>query len=151
MKKIAFALILSSALLGCQKNGPERSAEIFLNGLYHMDFDAAESVATSDTKGVLKMVSQLSSQMVSDSAKAYQKKIKIHIQDSKTNGDHATVTYTTTESDAKQKLNLVKQGDEWLVESSKLDQFDEMSTDNGIMPTNGDAPAANDSTETDKK
>jgi len=54
MKKIAFALILSSALLGCQKNGPERSAEIFLNGLYHMDFDAAESVATSDTKGVLK-------------------------------------------------------------------------------------------------
>jgi len=89
--------------------------------------------------------------MVSDSAKAYQKKIKIHIQDSKTNGDHATVTYTTTESDAKQKLNLVKQGDEWLVESSKLDQFDEMSTDNGIMPTNGDAPAANDSTETDKK
>jgi len=128
MKKIllyaAAAFTLSAGLISCNKNTPEASAEKFLNGFLHMDFEAAKSVSTEETKKFVGMMQQLSPAMVSDSVKNEAKKIKVKIIDSEIKGDKAIVTFTTSESNAQQKLHLVKENGNWLVESTKNDQFD---------------------------
>ncbi len=128
MKKMFFyataIMALAISLVGCNSNTPEASAEKFLNGFLHMDFEAAKSVSTEETKKFVGMMQQLSPAMVSDSVKNEAKKIKVKIVDSEVKGDKAVVTFTTSESNAQQKLHLVKENGNWLVESTKNDQFD---------------------------
>ncbi len=121
-----FAILFGLAIgfTACNKNTPEASAEKFLNGFLHMDFEAAKSVSTEETKKFVGMMQQLSPAMVSDSVKNEAKKIKVKIIDSDVKGDKAIVTFTTSESNAQQKLHLVKENGNWLVESTKNDQFD---------------------------
>jgi hypothetical protein len=128
MKKMLFyaaaMLIVVTGMFSCNKNTPEASAEKFLNGFLHMDFEAAKSVSTEETKKFVSMMQQLSPAMVNDSVKNEAKKIKVKIIDSEIKGDKAVVTFTTSESNAQQKLHLVKENGNWLVESTKNDQFD---------------------------
>lgn len=120
----AAMLIVVTGMFSCNKNTPEASAEKFLNGFLHMDFEAAKSVSTEETKKFVSMMQQLSPAMVNDSVKNEAKKIKVKIIDSEIKGDKAVVTFTTSESNAQQKLHLVKENGNWLVESTKNDQFD---------------------------
>jgi len=128
MKKTLFyataVMVLAISLISCNKNTPEASAEKFLNGFLHMDFEAAKSVSTEETKKFVGMMQQLSPAMVSDSVKDEARKIKVKILNSEIKGDKAIVTFTTSESNAQQKLHLVKDNGNWLVESTKNDQFD---------------------------
>src|SRR5690606_34701343 len=113
MKKIILsftALLLASiCFVGCSSNSPKASADKFLTALAHMDYEAAKSVSTDETKKMIDLISSFSS-MMPDSAKAEAKKIKISIKDEKIDGDKATVTYTSSEDDNKteKKLDLVK-------------------------------------------
>jgi hypothetical protein len=170
MKKLA--LVVATLLVGaiifvsCKNNSPKTAAEKFLNGLTHMDYEAAKSVSTADTKKTLDLLASFSS-MIPDSVKAEAKKVKIVIKDEKIEGDKATVTYTTSEDDHKmeRKLYLVKGGEgekenkgKWLVSYSKDDSMNGSENSDVVepAPTETDAttdtavaPSANEMTPTD--
>ncbi|MBS1782355.1 MAG: DUF4878 domain-containing protein [Bacteroidetes bacterium] len=144
MKKVLFALtttlILAIGLTSCSSNSPKASAEKFLTGLLHYDYDAAKSVSTEDTKKMIDLMAQFSA-MMPDSIKQAAKKVKVNIVDVKEEGDKATVTYTTSDdpkSDKpeEKKLNLVKKDNKWLVQYSKMDGMNE-----GDNPEISNAPA----------
>src|SRR5690606_19108182 len=92
------------------------AADKFLTSLAHMDYEAAKTVSTEDTKKMLDLMAQFSS-MMPDSVKTEAKKIKITVKDEKIEGDNATVTYTSSEDENKteHKLNLTKKEGQWLV------------------------------------
>ena len=146
MKKVFFYItafwVLAVSLAGCNTYTPESSAEKFLNGFLHMDFESAKSVSTEETKKFVGMMQQLSPKMVSDSVRSEAKKIKVKIIDSEVKGDKAIVTFTTSESNAQQKLHLIKENGQWLVESTKNDQFDmDEPYNEPDIPTTIDTPA----------
>ena len=89
-----------------------------------MDYEAAKSVSTDETKKSLDLYAQFST-MMPDSIKNEAKKIKVVIKDEKIEGDKATVTYTTSEDGNKQerKLDLVKKENKWLVAWNKEDMM----------------------------
>jgi hypothetical protein len=124
MKKIvlffAAATILSLGLVSCNNNSAKSTAETFLNGLYHYDYEAAKSVSTEETKKMVDLMAQFSA-MMPDSVKQDAKKVKVDIKDVKEEGDKATVSYTLSDDPAERKLNLVKQDKKWLVQYSKMD------------------------------
>lgn len=132
MKKLLLSLaamcVLALSLVSCNSNTPKASAEKFLNGLYHMNYKEAKEVATEDTKKMLEMMENFSS-MMPDSNKENAKKIKINIKDETIDGEKAVVTYTTSESEGEQKVDLVKQNGKWLVQYNKQDGAGDMSTE----------------------
>jgi len=126
-------------LTGCSKNTPKDVAYNWLTDFNHFDFDAAKKLSTSDTKNLLSSLQQLTDK-ITDSNKMDRKKVTVNIKDVKENGDKAVATYTTSDEPTKeQTLNLVKQGNNWLVEFSKIDLM-------GVAPTDDDTDAANDTT-----
>lgn len=146
MKKLVLsvAILLIGAIIfvSCKNDTPKAAAEKFLNGLTHMDYEAAKSVSTAETKKTLDLLASFSS-MVADSVKAEAKKIKITIKDEKIDGNKATVTYTTSEDGGKmeRKLYLVKGGDDekenkgkWLVSYSKDDSMNGADNSDVIEP-----------------
>ena len=141
MKKVLFSLavvsLLALSIVSCNSNSPKASADKFLTGLYHMDYEAATSVSTEETKKMLDMMAQFSS-MVPDSAKETAKKIKVTIKDVKEEGDKATVAYTTSEDPTEKKLNMVKQNGKWMVQWSKQDT---MGGEGGNATEANQAPA----------
>jgi hypothetical protein len=148
MKKVLLSLavvtLFAVSLISCNTNSPKSSADKFLTGLYHMDYEAAKSVSTEETKKMLDMMAQFSS-MVPDSAKETAKKIKVDIKDVKEEGDKAVVTYTTTEDPAEKKLNMVKQSGKWLVQWSKQDTMGSEGNNNTDM---NQAPAGDSTADT---
>jgi hypothetical protein len=125
MKKIllsVLALMIAAVMLvSCNKNSPKDVATAWLNGFYHMDYDAAKKISTEDTKNLLSQLQQLSG-MIPDSSKKEMKKIVVTVKDLKEEGDKATVTYTTSDKPAQEeKLPMVKQNGKWLVQFSKGD------------------------------
>jgi GH25 family lysozyme M1 (1,4-beta-N-acetylmuramidase) len=145
MKKVFFSLVavfaLAISLVSCSSNSPKASAEKFVNGLTHMDYEAAKSVSTEDTKKMLEMMQQLTA-MMPDSVKENAKKAKVNIGKEEINGDKATVTYTTSENPTEQKLNLVKQNGKWLVQWSKNDNGAGAGSDMSTPPPTNDTMAA---------
>lgn len=145
MKKVFFSIVavvaLAVSLVSCNNNSPKASAEKFLNGLNHMDYEAAKSVSTDETKKMLDMMSQLTA-MMPDSTKENAKKVKVTMGKEDVNGDKATVAYTTSEDTTSRNLTLVKQNGKWLVQWSKNDNGggsgEEMTapTQEGGAPTN---------------
>lgn len=141
MKKVFFSLVavfaLAISLVSCNSNSPKASAEKFANGLTHMDYEAAKSVSTEDTKKMLDMMQQLTA-MMPDSVKQNAKKEKVTMGKEEVNGDKATVTYTTSSNPTEQKINLVKQNGKWLVQWSKNDNNGGAGADmnQGSTPTN---------------
>jgi hypothetical protein len=120
-----FTLLLCiMGLVACNSNSPKTSAEKFLNGFTHLDYEAAKSVSTEETKKSLDLYAQFST-MMPDSIKTEAKKIKVVIKDEKIEGDKATVTYTTSEDGNKQerKLDLIKKDNKWLVAWNKEDMM----------------------------
>lgn len=145
MKKVFFSLVavfaLAISLVSCNSNSPKASAEKFVNGLTHMDYEAAKSVSTEDTKKMLEMMQQLTA-MMPDSVKQNAKKEKVTMGKEEINGDKATVTYTTASNPTEQKLNLVKQNGKWLVQWSKNDNNGGSDATQPATPPSNDTFAA---------
>jgi len=143
MKKVMrslFVFVLAAFVLaGCSKNTPKDVAYNWLTDFNHFDFDAAKKLSTSDTKNLLASLQQLTDK-ITDSNKQDRKKVTVNIKDVKENGDKAVATYTTSDEPTKeQTLNLVKQGNNWLVEFSKIDLM-------GVAPADEDTDASSDTT-----
>jgi hypothetical protein len=143
MKKVFFSIVavlaLAVSLVSCSNNSPKASAEKFLNGLNHMDYEAAKSVSTEETKKMLDMMSQLTA-MMPDSTKENAKKVKVTMGKEDVNGDKATVSYTTSEDTTSRNLTLVKQNGKWLVQWSKNDNGGGNNEDMNAAPAQ-EAPA----------
>ena len=143
MKKVMrslFVFVLAAFVLaGCSKNTPKDVAYNWLTDFNHFDFDAAKKLSTSDTKNLLSSLQQLTDK-ITDSNKQDRKKVTVNIKDVKENGDKAVATYITSDEPTKeQTLNLVKQGNNWLVEFSKVDLM-------GVAPADDDTDASTDTT-----
>jgi len=148
MKKLLsyVSVILAAAVImtGCSKNSPKAVATTFLEGYYHLDYEAAKKVSTEETKNTLNMMQQLSSTFFPDSMKKAAKAIKINIKDVKEEGDKATVTYNTSTVPTDQTLHMVKEKGKWLVQWTKQDQ---MNGAGGADSTSAEPePAMGDST-----
>ena len=111
MKKVLLSLaaimVFTIGMVSCNSNSPKASADKFLTGLLHYDYEAAKSVSTEETKKMIDLMAQFSA-MMPDSIKQAAKKVKVNIKDAKEEGDNATVTYTTSDDPQEKKLNLVK-------------------------------------------
>ena len=83
MKKIfsyvSIIIALAVIITGCSQNSPKAVATTFLNGYYHLDYDAAKKVSTEETVKTLNMMQQLSATFFPDSMKKAAKNIKITI------------------------------------------------------------------------
>lgn len=127
MKKVlsyvSIALAAVVIMTGCSKNSPKAVATTFLNGYYHLDYEAAKKVSTEETKNTLNMMQQLSTAFFPDSMKKTAKDIKVSIKDVKVDGDKATVTYNTSSVPTELTLHLVKEKGKWLVQWTKQDQM----------------------------
>lgn len=151
MKKLvlSFVALLAVAVTftACNSNSPKASADKFLTSLAHMDYEAAKSVSTEETKKMLDLFSQFSS-MMTDSMKAEAKKIKITVKDEKIEGDNATVTYTSSEDENKteHKLNLTKKDGKWLVVWNKDEGMGGGNEDQSAEPAPEDAETLMDTT-----
>ncbi|XZF12710.1 hypothetical protein ACTHGU_13060 [Chitinophagaceae bacterium MMS25-I14] len=146
MKKVLFSIVavlaLAVSLVSCNSNSPKASAEKFLNGLNHMDYESAKSVSTEETKKMLDMMSQLTA-MLPDSSKETAKKVQVKIGEEKVNGDKATVSYTTSEDTTAKQLTLVKEKGKWLVQWTKNENPAGNPADSNT-PQTGDQVPAND-------
>ena len=130
MKKAIFALsfIVASAvvLVSFDKaRGPKEVAKTWLTSFYHLDFEGAKKVSSTDTKALLTQLAGFTS-MIPDSVKNDAMNIVITIGDSKEEGEKATVNYTAKSSkkdDAPEAgtLKLVKESGEWMVLFTKED------------------------------
>ncbi len=143
MKKLFYSLsaVVFAALfmVSCNKNNPKDVADKWLTSFYHMDYEEAKKVSTDETKGLVNTFQELT-RSLADSSKQEMKKIQVTIKDVKEEGDKATVTYTTSEEDAKeQKLAMIKKDGKWLVEFSKNDMM-------GDVDNSTDQPMGSDST-----
>ncbi len=143
MKKImltSFALIMAAFMwAGCSKNTPKDVAYNWLTAFNHLDFEGAKKLSTADTKNLLNSLQKLTDN-VADSNKKELKKVSITIKDVKVNGDKAVATYTASDNPTKeQTLNLVKEGDNWHAQFSKVDLMAE-------APDTLDTPSSSDST-----
>ena len=138
MKKITglFATIFVAALfmVSCNSNSPKDVANTWLNGFYHMDYEAAKKVSTDETKTFISQLQALSG-MMPDSIKKEMKKVTVNVKDVKEDGDKATVTYTTsTDGNKEQSLKMVKKDGKWLVQFTKNDSMGDMGAGGGNEP-----------------
>lgn len=152
MKKLILSfvalLFCAVAFVACNSNSPKATADKFLTGLHHGDYEAAKSVSTEETQKMVDMFSQFA-QIITDSAKAESKKIKVNIIDEKVDGDKATVTYKLSNENVEKKLDLIKKDDKWLVVWNKMDDaagsdeemMDNEPTDEEPMDTTVAPPA----------
>lgn len=130
MKKVLLSVaalcLIAVTLMSCGGGSPKAAAEKFLNGLYHMDFEAAKSVATEETKKQVDNYASLMN-MGGDKAKTEAQKIKVDVKEPKVDGEKATVEYTLTgtgnDDNVPHTLRMVKQNGKWLAEWSKNDMF----------------------------
>lgn len=154
MKKVFLSVaalcLIAVTLMSCGGGSPKAAAEKFLTGLYHMDYEAAKSVATEETK---KQVDNYASMMSigGDKAKTEAQKITVNVKDPVVNGDNATVEYTVSGSgnddNVPHTLRLVKVKGKWLAEWSKNDMFGGMPTEGmDQMPVEGDNMLPEDTT-----
>ena len=141
MQPFLIFILAGFVLSGCNKNTPKDVAYNWLTDFNHFDFDAAKKLSTSDTKNLLSSLQQLTDK-ITDSNKQDRKKVTVNIKDVKENGDKAVCTYTTSDEPNKvETLNLVKQGNNWLVQFSKIDLM-------GVVPADDDADVNADTTGT---
>lgn len=130
MKKIS--LIALAAVLfvmtSCTGGDAEKTAEKWLTAFWHLDYDAAEEYSTKETIDVLKLFKSLDDKVLSDSAMAEAKKVKVKIKNVAEEGDNATVTYTTSILQEDQTIFLVKEKGQWLVQLTKEGVFGEKNT-----------------------
>ena len=146
MKKIftaSFAFILVAFLMaGCSKNTPKDVAYNWLTAFNHLDFDGARKLSTADTKNLLSSLQQLTDK-VTDSNKKELKKVTVTIKDVKVDGDKAIATYSSSDNPTKDEtLHLVKQGNNWLVQFTKVDLMGEVPDNKDEEPNGADSTGA---------
>jgi len=126
MRSSLILILTTFILVSCSKNTPKDVAYNWLTDFNHLEFDAAKKLSTADTKNLLASLQQLT-EKVADSNKKELKKVTVTIKDVKENGDKAVVTYTSSDNPTREQvLNLVKQGNNWLVQFSKVDLMAEV-------------------------
>ena len=129
-------------LPGCGKNTPKDVAYNWLTAFNHADIDAAKKLSTNDTKNLLNSLQELTDK-VADSTKKDLKKISITIKDVKITGDKAVAIYTASDNPTKeQPLNLVKVGDNWLVQFTKVDLMADVPDTIAEEPSGADSTGA---------
>ena len=131
---VAAMLVLAVTLVSCGGSSPKASAEKFLNGITHMDFNAAKEVSTEATKKQVEAYEGMMGMMQKD-GKEEAKKIKVDVKEPKVNGDNATVDYTLSNDPSPKTLKMIKQNGKWLAEWSKMDMGGGMG---GATPGAGD-------------
>jgi hypothetical protein len=126
MKKVLSLVLVFAAVVSfnsCKKaNTPEAVAEAYLTHIAKMEFEKAKEFVTEESKTTIDFLAQMAS-MAGEEAKKEAANAKIEIKDMKceVTEDKAVCNCIVVngEKEEKETLNLVKQGDKWLVNQSK--------------------------------
>ena len=119
--KLTIALLVAVFLNSCSSNSPEKVAEKFLNHLNKKEYADAKKLATKESESWIDMMSSLSTGDTKDQKPAG----KIEDLKCKTEADKSTCTYKQDGKD--ESLNLIKQGDKWLVDMKKENPMNSMT------------------------
>ena len=142
MRSLLVLVLVGFVMAGCNKNTPKDVAYNWLTDFNHLDFDDPKKLSTADTKNLLSSLQQLTDK-VTDSNKKELKRVTVTIKDVQTTGDKAVATYTSSDNPTKvEKLNLVKQGNLWLVQFSKVVLMGEVPDGMDEMPSAADSTSA---------
>lgn len=142
---IAVALVALFIVACSGGNGPEKTAEEYLKALSEGNYDKAMELGTEQTKSMLGFIKSMSG------GKAPEEKTEVKDIKCTLAGDTAaTCTYCCTRDGAEDKLELVKSGEKWLVETNKENPMggdgDMMGGDSMLegeaMPAEGEAMPA---------
>ena len=128
--KLTVVLLAVVFLNSCASNSPEKVAEKFLNHLNKKEYAEAKKLATKESESWIDMMSSLGT----GDTKEVKEPGKIEDLKCKTEADKSTCTYKQDGKD--ESLNLIKQGDKWLVDMKKENP---MNTMTNTMNTLGDA------------
>lgn len=125
MKKVlslVFVFVAVVSLNSCKKSGPEATAEAYLTNIAKMDFEKAKEFVTEDSKATIDFLAQMAG-MAGEEAKKEAAEAKVEIKDMKceVTEDKAVCKckVVTGEEEEEETLNLVKEGDKWLVVQTK--------------------------------
>ncbi len=116
------ALVVVVVMASCGSNTPKDVANTWLNGFYHMDYEAAKKVSTEDTRNMISQIQQLAGK-VNDSVKKEMRTIKIDIKKVDVKGDTARVTYRLSTQSRDMPLDVVKIDGKWLVVFTKSSRY----------------------------
>ena len=126
MKKVLTSLTLVVALVialaSCGgSSSPKPAAEKFLNGLFHMNYADAKSVATEETKKQVEAMEQMTT-LMGEKEKKDANNIKVEVKEPVMENDSmATVEYTRSDNPTPMSLKMVKRNGNWLAQWSKMD------------------------------
>lgn len=114
LKLIAITALLSLSLFSCSENGPEVTAEKFINLTNQGDFAEAKKLGTKNTAEFLSMLESMLGDQRAE-MKEKNKDLKIEIISTDVKDDTAKVTYKVTGGGEgkDQHLDLVKINGEW--------------------------------------
>lgn len=119
--KLTVALLAVVFLNSCSSNSPEKVAEKFLNHLNKKEYAEAKKLATKESESWIDMMSSVGT----GDAKEQKEPGKIEDLKCKTDADKSVCTY---KQDGKEEtLNLIKQGDKWLVDMKKENPMNTMT------------------------
>lgn len=125
MKKVlslVFVFVAVVSFNSCKKSGPEAAAEAYLTNIAKMDFEKAKEFVTEDSKATIDFLAQMAG-MAGEEAKKEAADAKVEIKDMKceVTEDKAVCKckVVTGEEEEEETLNLVKEGDKWLVVQTK--------------------------------
>lgn len=139
---LAAIILMVTVLTSCNKNSPEAAAEKWLNSFYQMDYTAAKELSTEETKKQIDQKIQIETMMGggAEEAKKEAKNEKVTIKETTNTSDtSATVTYLLSKDTTNVKtLKMVKRGDKWLAQWSKMDDAGMPGMENGNLPTTPD-------------
>lgn len=128
--KLTVAFLAVVFLNSCSSNSPEKVAEKFLNHLNKKEYAEAKKMATKESESWIDMMSSLGTGDTKDQKQPG----KIEDLKCKTEADKSVCTYKQDGKD--ETLNLIKQGDKWLVDMKKENP---MNTMTNTMNTLGNA------------
>lgn len=112
---LALAAILSLSLFSCSdSNGPEVTAEKFINLVNQGQFAEAKKLSTERTASFLSMSESMLGDKIAEMGDK-NKNLKVEIVSTVENGETAKVIYKVVggPEGKEQELDLVKVGDEW--------------------------------------
>ncbi|MDD2411392.1 MAG: DUF4878 domain-containing protein [Bacteroidales bacterium] len=148
MKKVLSLVLVFAAVVSfssCKKSGPEAVAEAYLTNIAKMDFEKAKEFVTEDSKATIDFLAQMAG-MAGEEAKKQATEAKVEIKDMKceVTEDKAVCncTVVTGEKSEAETLNLVKEGDKWLVVQTKeTPDMGEMDEELEEQPVDGEVVA----------
>lgn len=133
MKKVLSLVLVFAAVVSfnsCKKsNTPEATAEAYLTHIAKMEFEKAKEFVTEDSKATIDFLAQMAG-MAGEEATKEAANAKVEIKDMKceVTEDKAVCNCKVIngEKEEAETLNLVKEGDKWLVVQTKESPEGEM-------------------------